>query len=131
MRDGAGRVLNVRKRGTQKFMLPGGKPEPGETPKEAVIREFHEELGVALDPSSVSALGEFRAAAANEPGFEVVAHVFEHPLIEGVQARAEIDAVEWIDPSEEVARSRSDLAPLNTDHIFPALRAPRPSSGSD
>ena len=29
--DAAGRLLTVRKRGTDKFMHPGGKPEPGET----------------------------------------------------------------------------------------------------
>ncbi|HEX9086427.1 MAG TPA: NUDIX domain-containing protein, partial [Arthrobacter sp.] len=29
--DEAGRLLTVRKRGTDKFMHPGGKPEAGET----------------------------------------------------------------------------------------------------
>ena len=29
--DRSGRLLTVRKRGTDKFMHPGGKPEAGET----------------------------------------------------------------------------------------------------
>lgn len=119
MRDGAGRVLNVRKRGTQMLMLPGGKPEPGEGPAETALREFAEELGTQLDPARLTPLGEFRAPAANEPGREVVASVFEHPFVAGVTANAEIEALEWVSPSAV----RPDMAPLNTLHVFPALRA--------
>jgi 8-oxo-dGTP pyrophosphatase MutT (NUDIX family) len=117
MRDGAGLVLNVRKRGTRMLMLPGGKPEAGEAPAETALREFSEELGVELDPQRLSLIGEFRAPAANEPGHEVVAHVFEHPFVAGVEASAEIESLHWIDPADR----RSDLAPLNTEHVFPAL----------
>jgi 8-oxo-dGTP pyrophosphatase MutT (NUDIX family) len=117
MRDGAGRVLNVRKRGTSMLMLPGGKPEAGEDPSATALREFREELGVELDPRLLGFVGEFRAPAANEPGHEVVAHVFEHPFVAGVAASAEIEVLEWVDPAER----RPDLAPLNTEHVFPAL----------
>jgi len=123
MRDPEGRVLNVRKRGTRMFMLPGGKPEIGETPAETALREFREELGVALDPGLMAFIGEFRATAANEPGHEVVADVFQHPQVDGVAASAEIEALEWIDPSAPSAGARADIAPLNTEHVFPALRA--------
>ncbi|MBO1900763.1 NUDIX domain-containing protein [Leucobacter weissii] len=119
MRDDAGRVLNVRKRGTRMLMLPGGKPEPGEAPHETAVREFREELGVRLDPAALTLLGEFRSAAANEPGYAVVAHVYEHPYRSGAAASAEIDRLEWVDP----ARPRDDLAPLNTEQVFPALRS--------
>lgn len=119
MRDAEGRVLNVRKRGTSMLMLPGGKPEAGESAAGTAIREFAEELGVQLDAARLRALGEFRAAAANEPGHVVVADVFEHPYVEGVRASAEIEHLEWIDP----AAPREDMAPLNTEHVFPALAA--------
>src|SRR5690606_39457168 len=49
LRDGAGRVLTGRKRGTARFMFPGGKPEPGETPAQTAVRETREERGVELD----------------------------------------------------------------------------------
>lgn len=122
MRDPAGRVLNVRKRGTAMLMLPGGKHEPGEDPRDTALREFEEELGVSLDPELLHSLGVFRAAAANEPGCTVEASVFEHPYAPEAGAagpRAEIDLVEWADPAER----RDDMAPLNTDVIFPAILA--------
>ena len=121
MRDAAGRVLNVRKRGTAALMLPGGKHEPGEAPIDTAVREFGEELGVQLDRSRLRELGVFRASAANEPGHVVEATVFEHPLVPGAlsaQPQAEIAALEWVDPGA----ARPDMAPLNTEHIFPALR---------
>ncbi len=43
-----GRLLGVRTRGRDRFYLPGGKPEPGETDEEALIREVREELGLVL-----------------------------------------------------------------------------------
>ena len=36
----AGQLLTVRKRGTGKFMHPGGKPEAGENAAEAASREL-------------------------------------------------------------------------------------------
>jgi putative acetyltransferase len=45
----AGGLLAVRTRGRDRFYLPGGKPEPGETLAAAVTREVFEELGVVLD----------------------------------------------------------------------------------
>lgn len=119
MRDAEGRVLNVRKRGTSMLMLPGGKPEPGEAPAATALREFGEELGVALDPTQLQFLGEFRSAAANELGFTVVAHVFTHPYVAGVTPCAEIEHLEWVAPT----RHRADMAPLNIEHVFPALLA--------
>lgn len=124
MRDELGRVLNVRKRGTASLMLPGGKHEAGEDPRDTAVREFEEELGIALDRERLDALGVFRAAAANEPGHTVEASVFEHPFVAAAasaSARAEIEHLEWVDP----AVPRADMAPLNTELVFPALLAAR------
>lgn len=122
LRDRAGRVLNVRKRGTNAFMLPGGKPEPGETAAACAAREVAEELGLTLRAADLSLLGTFRTAAANEPGCALEATVFTHDFVAAAleaAPRAEIESVEWIDPAIE----RADLAPLNTQCVFPALAA--------
>lgn len=46
----SGRLLICRRRRNQvhggKWEFPGGKVEPGETPREALIRELGEELGI-------------------------------------------------------------------------------------
>lgn len=117
MRDPDGRVLNVRKRGTTALMLPGGKPEPGEDARDTALREFREELGIELNPLWLRGLGEYRSPAANEPDRDVVAQVFEHPYVAGVTPLAEIEHLEWVDPSQP----HPTMAPLNTEHVFPAL----------
>lgn len=119
IRDEAGRVLNVRKRGTAMLMLPGGKPESGEDPRDTALREFREELGVELSGLLLRPLGDMLASAANEPGHRVLAHVFEHPHVTVGAPRAEIEHLEWVDPAEP----REDMAPLNTEVVFPALAA--------
>jgi uncharacterized protein (TIGR00730 family) len=43
-----GRMLAVRTHGKDRFYLPGGKREPGESDAAALVREVNEELGVQL-----------------------------------------------------------------------------------
>lgn len=110
LEDSSGAVLTVRKRGTDRFMFPGGKPEPGETPAQTAVRECAEELGAVLDPERLHLLGVYRTAAANEEGFELVATVFEHPLVPVSGPAAEIDEMRWIDSAAD--ELPPDLAPL-------------------
>lgn len=118
IRDADGRVLTVRKRGTDRFMLPGGKPEPGESAAQTAVRETREELGLELDLGLLRPVGSFRAAAANEADRVVEAAVFEHPSVPGVAvAAAEIAELRWL----EADAPRPDLAPLLEDHVLPAL----------
>lgn len=118
IRDAQGRILLVRKRGTSRFMLPGGKIEAGESPDECAIREAHEELGVALDRALLVPLGEWTAPAANEPDHTVHGHMFAHPWVPGIVVSGEIDELLWFDPSS----TRDDLAPLFEHRVLPALR---------
>ena len=98
-RDAAGRVLVVRKRGTTRFMLPGGKLEPGETSFDAALRELREEVGLALDPARLAPVGSNLTDAANEPGYTLASDVFEYAdPVAGAAADAEIAELDWIDP---------------------------------
>ena len=120
LRDAEGRVLTVRKRGTERFMFPGGKPEQGEDIRDTALRETYEELGVALDPLRLEYLGTWTADAANEEGRRVRATVFGHPPVAVGAPRAEIEAVRWIRPSDRAG----DLAPLLREAVLPALVQP-------
>jgi 8-oxo-dGTP pyrophosphatase MutT (NUDIX family) len=117
MRDEAGRILVVRKQGTQRFMLPGGKIEPGETPDQTAVREACEELGVTLDRDRMTSLGEWTAPAANESGRTVHGHIYEHPFVTGVTACSEIAEVQWLTAGE--LRERDDIAPLLALKVLP------------
>lgn len=119
IRDSSGRVLVVRKRGTSKYMLPGGKIETGESPAQAAIRELHEEVGARLDAGLLVSLGDWMAPAANEPDHIVHGFIFEHPFIPDLTPRAEIDDACWLHPDD--MRSRTDLAPLLVTRVLPAI----------
>jgi 8-oxo-dGTP diphosphatase len=116
IRDGAGRMLVVRKRGTEAFMQPGGKRDVGEDDITALARELGEELGCAMVPGSARPLGEFACAAANEPGWQVRASVYAVNVAGAVVPQAEIAETKWIDP---VAPGPIVLAPLTRDHVLP------------
>ena len=121
IRDANGLLLTVRKKGAVRFMLPGGKPEPGEDRRRTALRESLEELSVALRPDGLVELGVFRADAANEVGHLVEATVFEHPYVRVDAPAAEIAELQWID----IASTDTPLAPLLADHIIPLLLARR------
>jgi 8-oxo-dGTP diphosphatase len=116
IRDDAGRVLLVRKRGTQTFMQPGGKRDAGESDIEVLSREIVEELGCRVSENSARSLGIFDFAAANEPGFQVRAAVYAVKVGGPIRPQAEIDQIVWFDP-----RVPPDLplAPLTRDHVLP------------
>lgn len=122
IRDADGRVLVVRKKGTSRFMLPGGKIEPGERPDQTAVRELAEEVGARLDPTALTLLGDWTAAAANEPGLLVHGHIYEHPWQSGLMAQGEIDTALWLHPDDMA--ERDDLAPLLVTRVLPRLRDP-------
>lgn len=112
--DAEGAVLTVRKRGTDAFMHPGGKPEEGETPMHCAIREVEEELGLELEPERLDLVAVHRTEAANESGRPLLASVFRHPRLEGrsrpeVTPSAEIEEIRWVDPAGPLP---VDAAPL-------------------
>ncbi|WP_026543195.1 NUDIX hydrolase [Paenarthrobacter nicotinovorans] len=114
-----GHLLTVRKRGTDKFMHPGGKPEQGETAAEAASRELQEEVGIEVNPGQLELLGVWLAVAANEAATTIEATVFTAPGTWEAHPSAEIAEIRWLDLNGPLPE---DLAPLLTDHIIPLLK---------
>ena len=122
-------LLMVRKAGTSSFMLPGGKPEEGETAEDTIVREIAEELGLDLDRHRLHALGTFAAAAANEADHRVIGDVFcydglpEALDVENIAHLAEIAEAGWfpIDPLPADSEARQ-FAPLTRNEVIPALQ---------
>ncbi|MDN3905279.1 NUDIX domain-containing protein [Arthrobacter sp. YD2] len=120
--DDAGRILLVRKRGTSRFMQPGGKLEPGESFAAAAAREVGEELGLAVPAAGLEDLGHWYGPAANEEDTFIDAGLFGWTLPAGSPqpaAAAEIEELLWISPA--AAAERTDLSPLLSEHILPRL----------
>ena len=109
--DAAGRLVLVRKRGTTRFMQPGGKPEAGESARAALVRELAEELELSVEPDALEPLGRFEAEAANEPGHLVRAEVFRLRTAAHLEPAAEIDELLRCSPAEAEALG-DRLAPL-------------------
>ncbi|MFC7724637.1 NUDIX domain-containing protein [Nocardioides sp. GCM10028917] len=112
-----GHVLTVRKRGTERFMLVGGKLEPGESARDAALRETYEEVGLEIE--SATLLGEFLSEAANEPGHSLHSTVFWVESDSDPVASAEIAEVRWTPLHDHP----DDLAPMLEHHVLPVLRA--------
>ncbi|MDR7255200.1 8-oxo-dGTP pyrophosphatase MutT (NUDIX family) [Nocardioides sp. BE266] len=111
-----GHVLTVRKRGTERFMLVGGKLEPGESARDAALRETLEEVGIAVEEADL--IGEFHSEAANEPGHTLHSTVFRIESDAEPVASAEIAEVRWT----PLDGHPDDLAPMLEHHVLPVLR---------
>lgn len=123
VRDDAGRLLTVRKRGTVRFMLPGGKLEAGESPAQAAARELAEEVGIVVPVADLLHLGSWEAPAANEPDTLIDSTVYTASPSSPPRPRAagEIDELRWLDLSR--SHEHDDLAPMLDLYVIPALRS--------
>lgn len=83
VRDGQGRVLIVNPVYKERWNLPGGHIEAGETPTAAVRRELREELGLDLE------IGDLLITAwVTRAGGCHVFYVFDGPQLTAEQQRA-------------------------------------------
>ncbi len=90
-----GRLLLIRKKrglGAGKINGPGGRIEPGESPREAALREVREELLVSATGVSERGLLQFQFA----DGFSIEATVFEASGCDGEPGETGEAAPRWV-----------------------------------
>ncbi len=101
IRDAQGRLLFVRKSEDGAWGLPAGAIEPGETPKEAVIREIYEETGLRVRSGRIAGIfggAAFRHTYPNGDQVEYVVTLIVCEIIErGTPADSEIVEVKFFD----------------------------------
>jgi 8-oxo-dGTP pyrophosphatase MutT (NUDIX family) len=90
-----GRLLVVRPAGQEAFFLPGGKPEPGETPVEAAVREVREETGIRLRPEQLTHFAEIIRPAYGRRDTNVHLICFTGPGHGTAEPAGEIAEVAW------------------------------------
>jgi 8-oxo-dGTP diphosphatase len=113
------RLLLVRKKGGQSYILPGGKPEEGEDDRQALFREIDEELGCAIDPHTLVFLGAFSDVAADLRDTTVVVRLYGAKLVGAPSPKSEIESLTWFAPEEE----QVTLAPSIQNRILPFLQS--------
>lgn len=81
----------------QVFIDPGGKIEPGETAKQALVRELKEELSIDVNEADLELFGDYTAEAANHKGRTVHMQAFMVKKWQGdITASAEIEELLWL-----------------------------------
>ncbi|WP_232701034.1 8-oxo-dGTP diphosphatase [Halobacterium wangiae] len=100
--DGDRVLLIEKKRGVGDGLVngPGGKLEPGETPRECVVREVREEVGVAVAPEKV---GELSFTFGDDPFMFV--HVYRADDPTGDPVETEEARPMWV-PLDEIPYNR-------------------------
>jgi 8-oxo-dGTP diphosphatase len=94
------KLLVTREKGKDVFVSPGGKVEKGENPKDTVIRELMEELGLTVRHDGLEEFGIFYAKAAGDFGSFVKMEVFNVRTWEGQphpsSGEEQIDEILWL-----------------------------------
>ena len=105
---GVDRVLVGEKRrglGSGKVVAPGGKLEPGESPRQAVVREVREETGIELPAVSLVQVAVIEYSFPTKPEWDQRSFVFRATGIDAEPSDSTELAARWC-PVDEVPYER-------------------------
>lgn len=92
-----GKILSTRSKGKDKYYIPGGKRENGETDIETLVRETKEELSVDIIAPTVKFYGVFEAQAHGKVEGVLVRMTCYMANFSGVlKADSEIAEIMWL-----------------------------------
>lgn len=104
-----GKILIAQRADNQKLAgkweFPGGKVEPGETPKECLVREIREELGIAIEAEEFFAESIYRYETGT---IKLIA--YKARWLDGEYKLSVHSQIKWVGPNE---LDRYDFAPAD------------------
>ena len=102
-------ILSTKTYGKDKYFIPGGKREKGESDEEALSREVKEELSVDLNIGSLIFIGAFQAHAHGHPKDTFVKMTcYMAKYIGTLKANSEIEEIIWLKYSNKNKISEVD-----------------------
>jgi 8-oxo-dGTP diphosphatase len=111
-------ILSTRSYNKDKYYIPGGKRESGESDQQALCREIKEELSVDLHPHTLQLMGIFQAQAHGHPEGTLVKMTCYSAAYTGtLKAAAEIEEIIWLQYAD-----KDKIAPVDI-LIFDFLKA--------
>lgn len=103
------KILETCSYGKDKWYVPGGKREAGESDQQALVREMKEELNVNILPETMEPCGIFEAQAHGKPEGTIVRLTCYTAQYDGeLLPSAEVEKMDWFDYSR-----RDDVSPVD------------------
>lgn len=110
-------ILSTKSYGKDKYYIPGGKREAGETDEQALIREIEEELNVTVDSNTLNYIGTFEAQAhGHAEGIIVKMTCYTGQYSGELKASSEIEEIKWLNYSDKDKISEVDQ--LIFDYLY-------------
>ncbi|BDU37232.1 NUDIX hydrolase [Vibrio nigripulchritudo] len=94
------KVLCVKTKGKDKYFIPGGKLEPGESHEAGLIREIKEELCVDLDPATIKRAFSVCDVAYEFEDTTLEMHCYYADFMGEISTNSEIESMDWLDHSQ-------------------------------
>ena len=95
-------ILSTRSYGKDKFYVPGGKRENGETDEQALYREIKEELSIDIRRDTIRFVGVFQAQADGQvTGTIVKMTCYMADYTGQLKADSEIEEIRWLSYSDK------------------------------